>query len=102
MSVIRTVFSAATVKAYFTGMHGGSGADPRSTFITGTAELGMGDVVNLRRARKHVKRQLAEQRAVANRLLHGQSKSERARHTAIDEKAQRDLERHRIETGDHG
>ena len=48
----------------------------------------MGDIVNLRRARKRAERQLAEQKASANRLLHGRSKVER------------ELDRHRIETGD--
>ena len=34
----------------------------------------MGDVVNLRRARKKAQRELAERKAAANRLLHGRSK----------------------------
>jgi hypothetical protein len=62
----------------------------------------MGDVVNLRKARKQAKRQLDEQRAAANRLLHGRSKVEHARHAAVDDRARRDLDRHRIETGDDG
>jgi hypothetical protein len=60
----------------------------------------MGDVVNLRRARKNAKRQAAERRAAANRLLHGRSKVERDLEAARDAKAGRDLDRHRIETGD--
>jgi hypothetical protein len=50
----------------------------------------MGDVVNLRRARKKAERQLAERTASANRLLYGRSKAER----------DLQLDRHRIETGD--
>ena len=60
----------------------------------------MGDVVNLRRARKKAERQAAEREAAANRLLHGRSKAERDLEVARDAKARRDLERHRIETGD--
>jgi hypothetical protein len=62
----------------------------------------MGDVVNLRQARKQAKRQLDERRAAANRLQHGRSKAERASQAALDDKARRDLDRHRIETGDDG
>ncbi len=60
----------------------------------------MGDVVNLRRARKNAKRQAAERVAAANRLLHGRSKAERDLEAARDAKVGRDLDRHRIETGD--
>ena len=60
----------------------------------------MGDIVNLRRARKKAERQFAEQKASANRLLHGRSKAERELEAKRDAKAGRDLDRHRIETGD--
>ncbi len=60
----------------------------------------MGDVVNLRRARKNAERRAAEESAAANRLLHGRTKAERKLDTARKEKVRRDLERHRIETGD--
>jgi regulator of protease activity HflC (stomatin/prohibitin superfamily) len=60
----------------------------------------MGDVVNLRTARKRVKRRQAEQEAQANRLAHGQPKAERALSEAHSDKARRDLDQHRIETGD--
>ena len=62
----------------------------------------MGDVVNLRSARKRAKRQLAEREAAANRLLHGRSKAERELAAKRDAKARGDLDRHRIETGDEG
>ena len=42
----------------------------------------------------------AEQQAAANRLLHGRSKAERTREAERNDKASRDLDRHRIETGD--
>ena len=60
----------------------------------------MGDIINLRRARKRAERQLAEQKASANRLLHGRSKAERQLDAERDTKVRRDLEQHRIETGD--
>ena len=60
----------------------------------------MGDIVNLRRMRKRLKRQQHEREAAANRLLRGRSKAERELVTKRDAKARRDLDRHRIETGD--
>jgi F0F1-type ATP synthase membrane subunit b/b' len=60
----------------------------------------MGDVVNLRNARKQAERKLGDEQAEANRLLHGRSKAERALVQAKNDKARRDLDRHRIETGD--
>ena len=60
----------------------------------------MGDIVNLRRARKKAQRELAEREASANRLLYGRSKAQRDLDSERDAKASRDLERHRIETGD--
>jgi hypothetical protein len=61
---------------------------------------GMGEVVNLRRARKLAKRELDEQRAAANRVQHGRSKADRAQDAAVDDKARRDLDGHRIQSGD--
>ena len=60
----------------------------------------MGDVVNLRKARKKAQREFAEGEAAAKRLLHGHSKAQRVLDSERDAKASRDLERHRIETGD--
>jgi hypothetical protein len=60
----------------------------------------MGDVVNLRRARKQAERNAAERKAAANRLLHGRSKAERKLDEARDAKSRRDLDGTRIETGD--
>jgi Domain of unknown function (DUF4169) len=60
----------------------------------------MGEIVNLRRARKGAERQAAERNAAANRLLHGRSKAERALDKVHDAKDRRDLDRHRIERPD--
>src|SRR5262249_4331475 len=62
-------------------------------------ECRMGEIVNLRRARKKAERQLAERTASANRLRHGRSQAERELETKRDAKARRDLDRHRIERG---
>jgi hypothetical protein len=61
---------------------------------------GMGDIVNLRRARRKAVRQAAERKAAANRLLHGRSKAARDLEALRGAKAQRDLDRHRIVTED--
>jgi hypothetical protein len=60
----------------------------------------MGDLVNLRKARKAAEREREQQRAAANRLKHGRSKAERNLAAARDAKARRDLDLHRLETGD--
>ncbi len=60
----------------------------------------MGDIVNLRKARKKVMRQRDQQQAAANRFLHGRNKAERKRAESEGEKSSRNLDLHRIETGD--
>jgi len=60
----------------------------------------MGDLVNLRTARKRARRREAEQAAASSRLAHGRSKAERALGQSRNEKAQKELDRLRIETGD--
>jgi hypothetical protein len=60
----------------------------------------MTELVNLRTARKQAKRRHDEQRACANRLAHGQTKHLRELDDAQQAKANRALDRHRIETGD--
>jgi hypothetical protein len=65
-----------------------------------TAESFMGDLVNLRAARKRTKRQQAEQKAASNRLVHGRSKAERALQQSRSEQARKGLEQHRIGKGD--
>lgn len=60
----------------------------------------MGDLVNLRRARKAAKRREDTVRAAENRLAHGRSKAERALEEARVEKSRRELDAHRLETED--
>ncbi len=60
----------------------------------------MSDVVNLRAARKRAKRRQEDARADANRIVHGQPKRSRKLEVARREKAVRDLDRHRLGTGD--
>ena len=66
----------------------------------GQSSAGMGDIVNLRKARRKAVRQAAERNAAANRLLHGRSKVERELETLRDAKARIELDRHRIVTED--
>jgi transposase len=61
---------------------------------------GMGEIVSFRRARKKAERRLAEKTASANRLRYGRSKAARKLEAERDVKARRDLDGHRIETGD--
>jgi hypothetical protein len=60
----------------------------------------MGDLINLRTARKQARRRRAEQRAASNRLAYGRPQSERALERSQGDKAKRDLDGHRIESGD--
>ena len=62
----------------------------------------MGDVIKLREARRKTKRLRDAKRAAANRLLHGRSKAERELDSARTAKAHRDLDQHRVDTGDEG
>ena len=71
-----------------------------ATIYPGSAELCMGDLVNLRTARKGIKRRQAEEQAASNRLIHGRSKAERALEQSRRNKAQRSLDEHRLEPGD--
>jgi hypothetical protein len=90
--------SAATVSAYLAPKQLARDLHHPERLIA----CGMGEIVNFRRARKKAERQLAERTASANRLRHGRSKAERELETKRAEKARRDLDRHRIETGDEG
>ncbi len=60
----------------------------------------MADVVNLRTARKRAKRREDDQHAAANRLSYGRARQQRARAKAEQDKANRDLDRHRLGIGD--
>ena len=60
----------------------------------------MGDIVNLRIARKRAKRQMAAHTAAVNRLERGRSKAARKLATARAEKIARDLDGRRRETGE--
>jgi len=55
----------------------------------------MGDVVNLRNARKHASRRLEDIIAAENRTAPGRSKADLQR-----DKAARHIDQYRIETGD--
>jgi hypothetical protein len=56
----------------------------------------MGDVVNLRRARKAVARSQAEQKADANRIAFGRTKAEKSLTKGERDLAERHIEGHRL------
>ena len=60
----------------------------------------MGDIVNLRMARKRAKRHAAENEAATNRLAPWAPQDDRAAEQSRREQARKSLDRHRIETGD--
>ncbi|MGB9367557.1 MAG: DUF4169 family protein [Xanthobacteraceae bacterium] len=60
----------------------------------------MGDIINLRRFRKRVAEQRDDERAAANRTLHGSTKTQRVLDVAQKEKLRRDLDAHKIEKGE--
>jgi len=60
----------------------------------------MGDVVNLRDARKHASRRREDMIAAENRAAHGRSKADLQRETERRDKAAKHIDQHRIETGD--
>jgi hypothetical protein len=61
----------------------------------------MGEIVNLRAARKRAKRLEKNRRAEQQRLTHGRAKSTRKLAAARLEKAHRELDAHRIDKGDN-
>lgn len=60
----------------------------------------MGEVVNLRQARKQKARTEKERQAGENRTLHGRTKAERERDRLISEKAEKFVAGHRREKPD--
>jgi hypothetical protein len=60
----------------------------------------VGDIVNLRQARKAARRDQEAKQAAVNRLLYGRTKAERKLAVARSAKAQRNLDQARVKTGD--
>lgn len=60
----------------------------------------MAELINLRTARKQAKRRQDDERAKAARLAHGTTKHARQIAEARQDKATRDLDGHRIDSGD--
>lgn len=60
----------------------------------------MGEVINLRTARKRADRRKDEERASANRIAHGLTKAERKLDKARKAKAAREIEGHRLDKRD--
>ena len=66
----------------------------------GTDGSTMGELVNLRKARKQAQRNADEERAASNRLVHGRTKAQRTLEAARTERTRRHLEAHKIDTGE--
>ena len=60
----------------------------------------MGEIVNLRKARKEARKQQEAGRAAANRIGYGRTKAERTLEATRAEKTRRRLDAHKIDTGD--
>jgi Domain of unknown function (DUF4169) len=60
----------------------------------------MGQIVNLRLARKRAQRRAAAEEAAENRSKHGRTKAERTLEAAQSAKTARDLDGHRLDTED--
>jgi hypothetical protein len=60
----------------------------------------MGDVVNLRQARKNRLRQRKAEQAASNRIEHGRSKTERALQKARRDLSDRELDGRRLGSGE--
>jgi Domain of unknown function (DUF4169) len=95
----KEIFVLATVRAHLAS-NTGSKIGPGSSKAGNRRVKGMGKVISLRAARKKAERKAEQRRAAANRLLHGRSKAERNLQAAREDRARRDLDLHRVETGD--
>ncbi|HEX5508887.1 MAG TPA: DUF4169 family protein [Pseudolabrys sp.] len=60
----------------------------------------MGQIVNLRTARKRALRRKEDQRAAASRLAHGRSNANRELESAHQQKLRHKLDAHRIGSGE--
>ena len=60
----------------------------------------MGDIINLRRVRKQARRAAQAEEAAANRLAHGRTKAQRELQRKRAERSLRDLDAHKIDTGE--
>jgi hypothetical protein len=60
----------------------------------------MGEIVSLRKVRKEIKKRDDAERAAANRIVHGRTKAERTLEQARAAKTNRNLDGHKVESGD--
>lgn len=68
--------------------------------LRGLEGMAMGEIVNLRRARKRGEREQAAKEAEVNRARFGRSKSDRAADAKQTSRANELLDQHRIDGGD--
>jgi hypothetical protein len=60
----------------------------------------MGDVVNLRKARKQAKKRQDAERAASNRIVHGRTKTEKNLEATRADQMRRHIDAHKIDLGD--
>ena len=60
----------------------------------------MGEVINLRKARKQEKKREDAERAASNRAVHGRTKAEKTFEATRAEQMRRHLDAHKIDPGD--
>jgi len=60
----------------------------------------MGEIINIRRYRKRAAKQRDDERAAANRILHGRTRSQRVLEATQKEKFLQDFDAHKIEKGE--
>jgi hypothetical protein len=60
----------------------------------------MGEIINLRKARKRNEKSKDAERAASNRVVHGRTKAERALEAARSEQTRRYLDAHKIDPGE--
>jgi hypothetical protein len=63
-------------------------------------DITMGEIVNLRKVRKRAAKQRDDESAAANRAAYGRTKAQRVLEAARSEKQGRELDAHRIDTGE--
>lgn len=60
----------------------------------------MAEIINLRRVRKRAAKQREDERAALNRMAHGRSKAQRTLEAVRSDKSSRELDAHKLDTGE--
>jgi hypothetical protein len=82
------------------GRGGDAGANAICAVTVPAVGSVMGEIINLRKVRKQARKQQDTERAAANRLLFGRSKTERVGQANRTAELNRRLDGHKIDSGD--